>query len=71
MLNGDYLHIHFCAHILNLIVTKRLKELEPSIVSVRNAVKDVRSSPPGCKHFKFVCNKRRLIVEEVYFGLSY
>ena len=44
MLNGDYLHVRCCARILNLIVTEGLKELERSIVSVRNAVKYVRSS---------------------------
>ncbi|KAH9792419.1 BED-type domain-containing protein [Citrus sinensis] len=38
VLNGDYLHVRCCAHILNLIVTEGLKELEQSIVSVRNAV---------------------------------
>ncbi|KAH9716963.1 BED-type domain-containing protein [Citrus sinensis] len=44
VLNGDYLHVRCWAHILNLIVTEGLKELEQSIVSVQNAVKYVRSS---------------------------
>ena len=44
VLNGDYLHVRCWAHILNLIVTKMLRELERSIVSIQNAVKYVRSS---------------------------
>lgn len=34
VLNGDYLYVCCCAHILNLIVTEGLKELESSIVNV-------------------------------------
>ena len=52
VLNGDYLHVRWCAHILNLIVTERLKELEPSIVSVWNAVKYVRSSTARMQAFQ-------------------
>ncbi|KAH9717089.1 BED-type domain-containing protein [Citrus sinensis] len=52
VLNGDYLHVRCCAHILNLIVTEGLKELEQSIVSVRNAVKYVRSSTARMQAFQ-------------------
>ncbi|KAH9750902.1 BED-type domain-containing protein [Citrus sinensis] len=52
VLNGDYLHVRCCAHILNLIVTEGLKGIEWSIVSVRNAVKYVRSSTARMQAFQ-------------------
>ncbi|KAH9781207.1 hypothetical protein KPL71_008367 [Citrus sinensis] len=39
VLRGDYMHVRCCAHILNLIVTRGLKELHDSVVGIRNAVK--------------------------------
>ena len=45
ILESQFMHMTCCAHILNLIVTKGLKEVEESIVRVRSAMKYVKSSP--------------------------
>ena len=44
VLAGQYMHVRYCAHILNLIVVLRLGELYASITAIRNVVKYVRSS---------------------------
>jgi gamma-glutamyl phosphate reductase len=44
ILESQLMHVKYCAHILNLIVTKSLKEVDDFIVRVRSAVKYVRSS---------------------------
>ncbi|XP_019190332.1 PREDICTED: zinc finger BED domain-containing protein RICESLEEPER 2-like [Ipomoea nil] len=44
ILGGEFLHVRCCAHILNLIVKDGLAAVGNSVVSVRNAVKYVRSS---------------------------
>ena len=41
-----------CAHIINLIVNERLKEMHDSISSVRNIVRYVRSSSKKLTKFK-------------------
>ena len=45
VLNGDFLHVRCCAHILNLIVYDGLKDVNDSLNRIRNAVRFVRSSP--------------------------
>lgn len=52
VLNGEFLHVRCCAHILNLIVNDGMKELNSSIMSIRKAVKYVRSSPSRFDKFK-------------------
>ena len=39
------MHVRCCAHIVNLIVCTRLKDIDDSMVKIRNAVRFVRSSP--------------------------
>ena len=41
---GKFLHLRCIAHILNLIVTDGLKEMNESVARVRRAVKYVRQS---------------------------
>ncbi|KAH9703695.1 hypothetical protein KPL70_011185 [Citrus sinensis] len=60
VLNGDYLHVRCCAHIWNLTVTERLKELEPSIVSVWNVVKYVRSSTTRMQAFQIRVQQEKI-----------
>ncbi|XP_060959777.1 zinc finger BED domain-containing protein RICESLEEPER 2-like [Cannabis sativa] len=48
-------HMRCSAHILNLIVSDGLKELNEAISSIRNAVRYVRSSPARLKRFKESC----------------
>ncbi|TYK22234.1 putative transposase [Cucumis melo var. makuwa] len=52
VLDGEFIHIRCCAHILNLIVSDALKDLHVSIIRIRNAVKYVRSSPTRLQIFK-------------------
>ncbi|KAL2330892.1 hypothetical protein Fmac_018473 [Flemingia macrophylla] len=52
VLNGDYIHMRCCAHILNLIVKDGLKEIDNSILRIRAAVKYIRSSPSRLSKFK-------------------
>ena len=52
LLDGDLLHMRCVCHITNLIVSDGLKEISPSLASIRNAVRYVRSSPARFKRFK-------------------
>ncbi|KAK2642427.1 hypothetical protein Ddye_024190 [Dipteronia dyeriana] len=45
MLGGNFLHVRCCAHIINLIVSEGLKDMNDSIVRIRNMVQYVRTSP--------------------------
>ncbi|XP_062085737.1 zinc finger BED domain-containing protein DAYSLEEPER-like [Humulus lupulus] len=54
-LNGEMFHMRCSTHILNLIVTDGLKELNDAISSIQNAVRYVRSSPARLKIFKESC----------------
>ena len=52
LLNGEFMHMRCCAHILNLIVNDGLKEIDTSIAKIRAACKFVRSSPARLATFK-------------------
>jgi hypothetical protein len=54
------MHVRCCAHILNLIVTDGLKEVDESIMRVKSAVKYVKSSPARFESFK-TCLERENI----------
>ena len=60
LLDGKQLHLRCCAHIINLIVTDGLKEIGPSIDSIRNAVRYVRSSTARAKKFKECVDEERI-----------
>jgi len=45
ILSNDFMHVRCCAHIVNLIVCVGLKDMDDSVVKIRNIVKFVRSSP--------------------------
>jgi hypothetical protein len=60
ILESQYMHMRCCAHILNLIVTDGLKEVEDSIVRVRSAVKYVKSSPARFEKFKTCVEREQL-----------
>jgi hypothetical protein len=47
ILNGDFMHMRCCTHVLNLIMKSGMKEDKgSSILKIREAVKYVKSSPP-------------------------
>lgn len=52
LLNGDYMHLRCCAHILNLIVSDGLSLIDSSIIKIRDACKHVKSSPSRLALFK-------------------
>ncbi|XP_030936671.1 zinc finger BED domain-containing protein RICESLEEPER 2-like [Quercus lobata] len=45
ILEHEFLHMRYCAHILNLIVGDGMKEIDASIAKVHEAVRYVKSSP--------------------------
>ena len=57
LLGCEFLHMRCCAHILNLIVQDGLKDLNESIVKVRNVVRYVKSSPNRFEKFKVCVEK--------------
>ena len=70
VLDGDFLHMRCCAHVLNLIVNEGLKDLHVSISRIRNAVKYVKSSPARLKNLKHVWSMKfpegaSLVVQDV------
>ncbi|KAF7832042.1 zinc finger BED domain-containing protein RICESLEEPER 2-like [Senna tora] len=52
ILNGQYMHLRCCTHILNLIVNDGLKEVDISVAMIRAACKFVKSSPSRLANFK-------------------
>ncbi|XP_057759636.1 zinc finger BED domain-containing protein RICESLEEPER 2-like [Arachis stenosperma] len=52
ILNGEFIHMRCCAHIINLIVKEGLKEIDESVLRIRSAVKYVRSSPSRASRFQ-------------------
>ncbi|KAG8651822.1 hypothetical protein MANES_06G026760v8 [Manihot esculenta] len=50
--NSTYLHMRCMAHIINLIVQDGLKDVNDSVMKVRDAVRYIRSSPARLKRFK-------------------
>lgn len=46
-LKGEHMHVHCCAHILNLVVQDGLEEYHSSISNIKNVFRYVRASP-GC-----------------------
>lgn len=48
VLNGDYMHVRCCAHIVNLVVKDGLHEFDASVAAVRNSVQYVIQAWTGC-----------------------
>ena len=44
VLAGQYMHVHCCAHILNLIIVSGLRKLHASVTAIWNAVKYMNPS---------------------------
>ncbi|KAL5542925.1 hypothetical protein UlMin_010635 [Ulmus minor] len=54
------MHMRYCAHIVNLIMSDGLKELVESISAIRNAVRYIRSSPARLRKFKLCAQKAKI-----------
>ena len=52
VLENKFMHMRCCAHILNLIVGEGLKEIDASVIRVREAVRYVKSSPNRNQTFR-------------------
>ena len=52
LLNGEFMHMRCSTHILNLIVSDGLKEIDLSIRKIRDACKFMKSSPSIFASFK-------------------
>ena len=52
ILDNEFLHMRYCAHIVNLIVCEGLKDQNESVGKIRNAVRYVRSSPSRLQTLK-------------------
>ncbi|XP_073225712.1 zinc finger BED domain-containing protein RICESLEEPER 2-like [Cicer arietinum] len=60
LLNGEYIHMRCCAHILSLIVKEGLKDEDISITRIRKAVKYVRSTPSRLARFKGCVEREKI-----------
>jgi hypothetical protein len=67
VLNGEYLHMRCCAHILNLIVKDGFAEVDNSILRVRAAVRYVRRTPTRFGRFT-KCIDHETIAYKGYVG---
>ncbi|XP_074568451.1 zinc finger BED domain-containing protein RICESLEEPER 2-like [Curcuma longa] len=52
VLKGEYVHMRCITHIINLIVVDGLKDVNQSVIRVRNAIKYVKQSPSKFSKFK-------------------
>jgi hypothetical protein len=57
---GEFFHICYCAHILNLIVQDGLKEIDSAFQKIRDSVKYVRGSQMRKQNFLHAVNKMSL-----------
>ncbi|XP_029130253.1 zinc finger BED domain-containing protein RICESLEEPER 2, partial [Cajanus cajan] len=60
VMKGDYIHMRYCAHILNLIVKEGFKDNIDAILRIRGAEKYVRSSPSRLFKFKTCVEKQNI-----------
>ena len=60
VLDGEFMHQRCIAHIVNLIVTEGLKEINGSIVAIRNVMKYVKSSPVRLQKFKVYVEREKI-----------
>jgi len=55
-----FIHVRCCAHILNLVVHEDLKNIDDSIVRIRNMVKYVKGSLKDWPNLSIVQKRRQL-----------
>lgn len=52
VLGREFMHVRYCAHILNLIAKDGLSKMKGSVVAIRNAIKYFRSSDTQFRSFE-------------------
>ena len=60
VLDGEFIRQRCVAHIVNLIVTEGLTEINDSIVAIRNTVKYVKSSRARLQKFKVFVEQKKI-----------
>lgn len=60
LLNGSYIHIRCCAHILNILVQDGLKVMQNAIDNIRNVVRFVSATPSRMQVFNDIASQKRL-----------
>ncbi|XP_035549768.1 zinc finger BED domain-containing protein RICESLEEPER 2-like [Juglans regia] len=56
----EFIHMRCTAHILNLVVSEGLKDVDDSIIRVRNLIKYVKSSPQRLATFKSCVDRSKV-----------
>ncbi|XP_077243150.1 zinc finger BED domain-containing protein RICESLEEPER 2-like isoform X2 [Tasmannia lanceolata] len=64
LLEGEFLHMRCCAHVLNLIVRDVIEDAKTSWIRIRNVVKYVISLPTRQQKFKMCVEKEKISCEK-------
>ena len=59
VLQSKFMHVRYCAPIINLIVTEGLKDMHNSTSTIRNIVRCVKSSPMRLQKIKTHWSKKK------------
>jgi len=60
VLKGDYIYMHSCAHILNMILKEALQNIDDSILRISDAVQYIRSSPSILSGFEACAEQEKI-----------
>ena len=66
VLDNKFIHVKYCAHNVNIVVSDKLKEVDESIIKIRNIVKFVRSYYARFMFFK-KCMKKLKVKSKIGF----
>lgn len=67
ILGGEFLHMRYAVHILNLVVHEGLKDLGDCVTNIRNAVRYVRSLPERMSKFKDCVERERIKCKNIVY----
>ncbi|XP_050238288.1 zinc finger BED domain-containing protein RICESLEEPER 2-like [Mercurialis annua] len=56
----QYMHMRCIAHVINLVVSDGLKDMNSSVKKVRDCIRYIRNSPSRLKQFKDLANEAKL-----------
>ena len=66
VLDNEFIHMKYCAHNINLVVSDRLNEVDYSIIKIKNVVKFVRSYYARLMSFK-KCTEKLKVKSQIGF----